>query len=207
MKMIALAAALALPGAVFANLGDTESAVASAYGAPMGERKVSEAITERAYACGDMEVTVSFINGISQCEKFALKNGCVMDDARVDKILKDNSNNLRWTERSSPGGQRREWIIAGPAPDSAAPASPRSQVVLAVSEPHRAAEGGARMVAVGALNSDAGSTSAPLSPPVLRRAVLTPTSSGAGLIVFTAAFEKLSGGALPTGAPGPVVGK
>ena len=207
MKMIAIAAALALPAAVFANLGDTESAVASSYGAPTSERKVSDAITERAYACGDMAITVSFINGISQCEKFALKSGAVMDGAGVEKILKANSNNLRWTERTAPGGQRREWVIAGPAPDSAATASQRSQAVLAVSEPHRSAEGGARMVAVGALNPDAGASSAPLAPPVLRRAVLAPESSGAALTVFTAAFEKLSGGTLATGASGPAVGK
>jgi len=180
---------LAAPAVVFGSLGDDELKISQAYGNPTGEQILSQSLTARSYCYNGMAITVTFLNGTSQCEEYKRLAGPALTDDQIQSLLEENSNHLSWTSKTS-SGPAREWIIAGPAPSADSSASSKSQAVLAVSPRHVSAEG-TKMVAVGVLNPDDNS-SAPSAPAVLRRAVCKSVETNNVLAVFTSAYESVS---------------
>jgi len=187
-KSIVFCLALA-PAVVFANLGDNELKISESYGSPVNEQKLSQSLVERNYRFNGMAIRVVFLNGTSQCEEYKRLDGVALADEQIQSLLGANANNLSWTSKTASPGTGREWLIAGPIPSTDASDSSKSQAVLAVSPRHVSAEG-TKMVAVGVLNPDDGSSSAPSAPPVLRRAVCETNNSA--LKVFTSAYENVS---------------
>ena len=179
---------LAAPAVVFGSLGDNELKISQTYGNPTGEQVLSPSLTARYYSYNGMAVTVTFLNGTSQCEVFKRLDGATLDDDQIQSLLADNSNHLSWTQKSSAPGPAREWIIAGPAPSTDDSASSKDQAVLAVSPRHVSAEG-TKMVAVGVLNPDESASAKPIAPAILRRAVYKCADTNNVLAVFTSAYE------------------
>lgn len=190
IKFICLCLAT-VPAVVFGSLGDDELKISQAYGNPTGEQILSQSLTARHYCFNGMAITVTFLNGTSQCEEFKRLDGAVLTDDQIQLLLEENSNHLPWTSKSSSSGPVREWIIAGPAPSVDSSTSSRDQAVLAVS-PRQASAEGTKMVAVGVLNPDDSSSSSPSAPAVLRRAVYKCAQSNNVLAVFTSAYESVS---------------
>lgn len=196
----------AAPVVVFGSLGDNELKISQTYGNPTGEQKLSPSLAARHYCFNGMAITVTFLNGTSQCEEFKRLDGAALTDEQVQLLLEENSNHLSWTSKSSPSGSVREWIIAGPLPSADSSASSRDQAVLAVSPRHVSAEG-TKMVAVGVLRPDDGSASAPSAPAVLRRAVYRCAQTNNVLAVFTSAYESVAKHELPNKTQLPVSDK
>lgn len=203
----------AVPVVVFGSLGDNELKISQAYGDPTGEQKLSPSLVARYYCFNGLAITVTFLNGTSQCEEFKRLDGAVLTDEQIQLLLEENSNHLLWTSKPSSAGPGREWIIAGPKPAVDSSASSRDQAVLAVSPRHVSAEG-TKMVAVGMLRPDDNSLSVPIAPAVLRRAVyscrrqirLDGKCAGTNnvLAVFTSAYESVSKHELSRKTPPPV---
>lgn len=189
IKLICLC--LAAPAVVFGSLGDNELKISQAYGDPTGEQVLSQSLTARHYRFSGMAITVTFLNGTSQREEFKRLDGAALTEDQIQSLLEANSNHLSWTSKASAAGTEREWIIAGPAPSADSSASSKSQAVLAVSPKHVSAEG-TKMVAVGVLNPDDNSSSAPAAPAVLRRAVYKSVETNNVLAVFTSAYESVA---------------
>jgi|GEM_PF-3164694 len=179
------------PAVVFGSLGDNELKISQAYGNPTGEQVMSQSLMARYYRFNGMAITVTFLNGTSQCEEFKRVDGAVLADDQIQFLLEENSNHLSWTSKSSSSGAVREWIIAGPAPSADSSTSSKDQAVLAVSPKHVSAEG-TKMVAVGVFRPDDNSSSAPSAPAVLRRAVYKCAQTNNVLAVFTCAYESVS---------------
>jgi len=205
IKSICLCLAAA-PAVVFGNLGDNELKISQVYGNPAGERQLSPSLMARYYCFNGMAITVTFLNGTSQCEEFKRLDGTVLADDQVQSLLEENSNHLSWTSKSSPSGSAREWIIAGPAPSADSSASSKSQAVLAVSPKHVSAEG-TKMMAVGVLRPDDNAASVPSAPAVLRRAVYKNVATNSVLAVFTSAYESVAKHELTGKSTPPVLDK
>jgi hypothetical protein len=79
---------VALPA--FARIGETEQQIEARYG--KSERIDTKALLllTKIYRVGDLRVTVSFIDGISECEYFVKRDG-KLTDQEVDVLLKANS--------------------------------------------------------------------------------------------------------------------
>ena len=184
------------PAVVFGSLGDNELKISQAYGNPTGEQILSQSLTARHYCFNGMAITVTFLNGTSQCEEFKRLDGAVLTDDQIQLLLEENSNHLSWTSKSSSSESVREWIIAGPAPSVDSSTSSRDQAVLAVSPKH-VSSAGTKMVAVGVLKPDDNSSSVPSAPAVLRRAVYKSVEANNVLAVFTSAYESVSKHELP----------
>lgn len=196
----------AVPAVVFGNLGDNELKIAQTYGDPAGEQKLSPSFVARHYSFNGMAITVTFLNGTSQCEEFKRLDGAALTDDQIQALLRENSNHLSWISQSSSAGSGREWIIAGPKPSADSSASSKDQAVLAVS-PRQVSAAGTKMVAVGMLKPDDNSSSASVAPAVLRRAVYSCAGTNNVLAVFTSAYESVARHELAKKTPPPVADK
>lgn len=184
-----VALCLALPVMGFACLGDNELKITETYGAPADEKKISDNLVERHYRVKDMKVTVTFLNGTSQCEIFMRLDGAVLTEEQIQAILASNSNHLSWTAKESAQTSAKEWTIAGLPPSSPASSS-TDPTAIVMTDRHRSVSG-ARMLAIDIINpNDDAASSAPLAPPVLRRAICRGTATNSVMVVFTSAFEQ-----------------
>lgn len=206
----------AAPAIVFGNLGDNELKISESYGSPSNEQKLSQSLTARHYCFNGMAITVTFLNGTSQCEEFKRLDEAALTDEQIQLLLEENSNHLSWTSKGISSDSAREWVIAGPTPSADSSTSSKDQAVLAVSPKHVSSEG-TKMVAVGVLRSDDNALSVPSAPAVLRRAVYSChrqirlggkcAKTNNVLAVFTSAYENVSKHELPQMNPLPVSDK
>jgi hypothetical protein len=182
-----------VPAAAFADLGQNELKTAETYGVAISERKISDALVERRYFLNGVSITVTFLNGTSQCEVFRKADGSPMSDDQINRILEANGNRLTWTEKTSTAQKTREWVVAGPKPS--APEESSDPAVMAVSGRRPSAISGAAgrggLIAVDMLESDK-SASPPSAPPVLRKAVYQEESTNSVMKVFTSAYENVA---------------
>lgn len=192
---------LAVPVIALGNLGDDELKISQSYGSATGEQKLSPSLMMRHYRTNDMAITVTFLNGTSQCEVYKRLDGTPLADDQIQSLLEANANKLSWTPKTSAEKNSREWLIAGPVP-APTPASASGPAVFAVSGKHKTAEG-TRMVAVDTL-SPKEDTSTPSAPAILRKAVYKSTPTDSVLSVFTAAYDRVARHELPRDNPTPV---
>lgn len=193
MKLLFASVCLCLAAPMFASaeLGQNELKVAETYGPAIGEEKISDSLVTRQYNFNGLLISVTFLNGTSQCETFKKADGAPLADEQIEKILAANANRLEWTAKTSAMPNAREWVIAGPKPSAPEKEDP---MVFAVSgrRPSPAmGEGqpGDRQIAVDMLDTDDDSSSAPLSPPVLRSAVYKEGKTNSVLRIFTSAYK------------------
>jgi len=195
LLFILIGLCLAAPVLLLAELGQNELQVAETYGQPVSEQKKSDTLVERQYGFNGLSVVVTFLNGTSQCETFKKPDNAPLTEEQVEKILAANGNHLEWTAEGTTKPNARKWIIAGPKPSaSEAVEGPTvfavsSRRPSAMAEP--AGEGRGRLIAVDTRTPD-NTSSSPVAPSVLRRAVYTQEGTNVSLKVFTAAYESVS---------------
>jgi len=187
----AISLCLAAPLALMAGLGQNELEIGNVYGQVASEEKKSDQMVVRQYNYKGLSVSVTFLNGTSQCEVFRKADGTPLDEKQIEKILEENSNHLDWTAKSSARQNVREWAIAGPKPSPSEKTD--DPLVFAVSSRRPAAIGegrpGDRQGGNDVLDTEDDSSSAPIAPAVLRRAIYSGEGTNACLKVFTAAYE------------------
>lgn len=189
---------LAAPTLLLANLGDNELKISQTYGSPTNEQELSPSLLARHYRFNGMAITVTFLNGTSQCETFTRIDEAPLTDDQIQTLLGENSNHLFWTSKASSGGPLREWVITGSFSTASSSTDP---MVLAVSGKHQTLEG-TRMIAVDMLKPDADSSSAS-APLVLRSAIYKGATTNSVLTIFTSAYERVSKKELSRNNPPP----
>ena len=188
------------PVAGLCNLGQNELQVSQVYGTPTDKGQISMSLKAMRYSINGMFVTVTYLNGTSQCEEYRRADGAPLTEEQIQSVLDSNANNLNWVAGASSSAAAKEWVIPGPSPlaDSSQPS--KQAVVLAVSPQHVSSDGN-KMAAVGVMNPPSDAPAAPLAPAVLRRAVCRSAESNSFIEVFTAAYESVAGRELPGSRP------
>jgi hypothetical protein len=113
--VVVAAATMLLAGRnVLARIGETEQQIEARYGKSLGVLSHGNEPLMKTYRKADLDIAVTYVDGISQKEFFSHKDKSGLTATEIDVLLAANSEGKKWIEQSLPSFfHGRAWKLEG----------------------------------------------------------------------------------------------